>query len=78
MRCENKFGLIVANVLDCMEYKKVLVVCCLEIMTLVTIFSSYPHLLVTFFLFVEAAKELRRERKKGKDIFKLNFYFGGL
>ena len=28
-----------------------------EIMTLITDFSSYPHLLVIFFLFVEAAKE---------------------
>ena len=38
--------------------------CCWEILTWVTDFSSYPHLLVIFNLFVEAAKELRTERKE--------------
>ena len=41
------------------------------------LFLLVPHSLVIFFLFVEVAKELKRERKKDRDTFKFNFYFGG-
>ena len=47
--------------------------CSWEIMTLVT---SYPHLFVIFFLFVEAAKELRTERKKTGTLLNSIFIFG--
>ena len=40
--------------------------------------NSYPHSLITFFLFVEAVKEVRMEKEKDKDTFKLNLYFQGL
>ena len=40
------------------------------------ILFSYPHSLI--FLFVEVVKELRIEKEKNKDTFKLKFYFGGL
>ena len=43
---------------------------------LVTDFSSYPHSLVIFLLFVEAAKEVRTERKE-TGILLNTFLFSG-
>ena len=56
---------------------RVVVNYCWEILTLVTdSFSFYCFSLIL--LFDEAVKELKTERKKDRDTFKLNFYFRGL